>query len=169
MLVAVLLSLLAICAVLAWTALAQPGPLWRKWLALAALALSVPLALVAVHELTGRPKPLALEWIHDLRGGATVVAYHFVEDEAIYLWLLLPGESAPRAYALPWDRTAAKDIQEAEAVAQELQTMMEMALEEDPDGDADFTLVYRAVTIPALQDKPYEEDNSFTYDRDADP
>ena len=47
--------------------------------------------------------------------------------------------------------------------------MMEMALEEDPDGDADLTLVYRAVTIQALQDKPYEEDNSFTYDRDADP
>ena len=168
MLVAVLLLLLAINAVLAWTAIAQPGPLWRKWLALTALALSVPLAMVAVHELTGRPKPIALEWVHDLRGGATVVAYRFVEDEAIYLWLVLPGESAPRAYALPWDRASAREIQEAEAVAQELRTLMEMAIEEDPDNNADFTLVFRAVTIPTLQDKPYEKDESFVYERDAD-
>jgi len=168
MLVAVLLLLLALCTVLAWTALAQPGPLWRKWLALLALALSVPVALLAVHELTGRPKPLALEWVHDLHDGATVVAYKFVEDEAIYLWLVLPGETAPRAYALPWDRKAAKDLQEAEAQAQELHTGLEMVLEDDPDHDADFNLAFHAVTIPALQDKPYEEENIFDYDRDAD-
>lgn len=168
MLVAVLLLFLALWAVLAWVAIAQPGPLWRKVLALLALALSVPVALVAVHELTGRAKPIALEWVHDLHDGARVVAYTFVEDEAIYLWLVLPGETAPRAYALPWDRKAAKDIQEADALAQELHTQMEVVMEEDPDNDTDFDLAFHTVTIPTLQDKPYEEDDSFTYDRDAD-
>jgi hypothetical protein len=168
MLGAVLLLFLAICAVLAWTAIAQPGPLWRKWLALCALALSVPVALVAVHELTGRPKPIELEWIHDLKQGARVVAYKLVEDEAIYLWLILPGETAPRAYSLPWNRDSARDIQDADALAQELHTEMEMTMEEDPDNDTEFDLSIRAVTLPALQDKPYEEDNSFTYERDAD-
>lgn len=167
MLVAVLLAFLAVGAVLAWVALAQPGPLWRKCVALLALVLSVPVALVAVHELTGRPKPLALEWIHDLHDGATVIAYHFVEDEAIYLWLVLPGETMPRAYALPWDRKAAKALEEADSVAQQLHSDMEMTLEDDPDHVADFTIDFHALVIPTLQDKPVEEDNSFDYDRDA--
>ena len=62
-------------------------------------------------ELLGRPKPLRLEW----RGtaDAQVLGAMPVENEAIYVWLVMPGASEPCAYVLPWSLEAAQQLQDA--------------------------------------------------------
>jgi hypothetical protein len=164
----VTLALFVLSALLAWVAIAQPGTLWRKDLALVVLALYVPVAVFGVIELLGRPKPLALSLGGEVRHGATVVGSLLREHEAIYLWLVLPGESAPRAYVAPWDTDQAKALQEAAKTASELRTPLMVELT-----DADrayleqFKLTFHAVPPLPLPDKPAPEpDDSLVYERD---
>lgn len=162
MVVPLLLALLGLAAILAWVALAQPGALWRKWLALLALALMVPAAIVGVHELLGRPKPVALEWVHDFPGGATVIGYRLQEPDAIYLWLLFPGETEPRAYALPWNLDTAKELQDVHRQANEQHQEMVVEKSEDADPyDEDMQLTFHLVTPKPLMEKPAPEDEDF--------
>ena len=72
----------------------------------------------AGSELLGRPKPVRLAVVERAAASATVIASHSIEGEALYLWLLLPGAEAPRAYALPWSRAAAEALLRAEAEAE---------------------------------------------------
>ena len=60
-------------------------------------------------ELLGRPKPLRLEW----RGtaDAQVLSAMPVENEAIYVWLVMPGATEPCAYVLPLSLEAAQRLQ----------------------------------------------------------
>lgn len=162
------LALFLLSALLAWIAIAQPGPLWRKAAALGVLALYVPVAVFGVIELLGRPKPLALSLGGDVREGATVVGSLLRENEAIYLWLVLPGQSAPRAYTLPWDTDQAKALQDAARIATDLKTplMVEMT-DEDRAYLEDFKITFHAappVVLPAKA--PPEPDESLFYERE---
>lgn len=59
----------------------------------------------------GRPKPTRLEAVRT--PDVDVLGSRIVEGSAIYLWLGLPGEEAPRAYVLPWNMELAKQLQAA--------------------------------------------------------
>ena len=167
--VLILLAFLILAATLAWVAIAQPGPLWRKWLALLALTLAVPVAIIGVHELLGRPKPTALEWVHDFPGGATVIGYRLQEPDAIYLWLVFPDETEPRAYALPWDLGTAEELQEVHRQASEKHQEMVVEQSEDADQyDEDMKLSFHLATPKPLMEKPAPEDEDFLLYQPAD-
>jgi len=165
----VALALFALAAVLAWVAIAQPGPLWRKGVALTALALHVPVGIYATVELLGRPKPASLEWGGAFAEGATVIARELRENEAIYLWLVLPGETEPRAYALPWNLEAARALEEAVEVAEQMQTRLVAKITEEDKAYLDeFRLTFHPVTPSRLPEKaPPDEEDLMLYERGA--
>lgn len=91
----------------------------------AARAASFGLAVLALlygygagAELLGRPKPLRLAGFERTLADATVIASTYEEGRAIYLWLMLPGREAPRAYVMPWSQAAAEDLLRAEEEAE---------------------------------------------------
>lgn len=116
-------ALLATC--LASIAVWAPRRLSAKLLALASAALFLPLGYVAQAELLGRPKPVAMEWLAAAADVAVLGAVP-VEGRHIFLWLRLDGEEAPRAYALPWSRQLAEQLQSAGREAEQAGSEMRM-------------------------------------------
>src|SRR5688500_14594885 len=96
------LAAAALATIAAWA----PRRLLPKLAALAVFALFLPLGYAALVDLLSRPKPVSAAWWERRAAerDATVLAGRIQEDEAIYLWLELPGTPEPRAYRLPWDR-----------------------------------------------------------------
>lgn len=90
-------------------------------LRLGAVALMAALMICGyggLAELTSRPKPVTLEWVRGAAKSAKVAASQLRENEAIYLWLVLDGETEPRAYRLPWSTQLAKQLREAQSEAE---------------------------------------------------
>lgn len=128
----------AILALAAMVGAVAPRPLRMAALAVAAFGLGA--AWLAGAELLGRPKPIRMEILRagsngggnggdDGGGGggtARVVAAHSVEGRAIWLWLILPGDIAPRAYELPWSVAAAQALRSAQSRAEDTGTGVEM-------------------------------------------
>lgn len=88
---------------------------------LGAMALMVALVgggYAGLAELMSRPKPVTLEWVRGAAQSARVAASHMRENEAIYLWLVLEGETEPRAYRLPWSTEMAKQLRDAQSDAE---------------------------------------------------
>lgn len=56
----------------------------------------------------GRPRAPVFD-----RPAGTVVSYKFDEPNAIYLWVVKPGERTPTSYALPWSERQAAQLQKA--------------------------------------------------------
>lgn len=67
------------------------------------------LVFVGAFDLLGDSKPIKYEW-RTLKNVA-LLSYFPVEDEGIYVWLLVDGK--PRGYILPWKTGDAEDIEEA--------------------------------------------------------
>ena len=53
----------------------------------------------------------------NLNEDCVILAYTFVENEAIYIWLQVPGQPIPVYLALPWSEGQAKEMIEADAQA----------------------------------------------------
>jgi hypothetical protein len=105
-----------------------PRRLAVKLLALSGAALFLPTAYAGFAQLLALPKPVALEWWQANAEEATVLAASLREDEAIYVWLQLKDVVEPRAYALPWHRDLAEQLQAAQREAEEAQTQVQMRL-----------------------------------------
>ena len=105
-----------------------PRRLAIKVLALGGVTLFLPMAYAGFAQLLALPKPVDLEWWRANAEEATVLAASLREDEAIYLWLQLKDVPEPRAYALPWHRDLAEQLQAAQREAEESQTQVQMRL-----------------------------------------
>jgi hypothetical protein len=122
------------------------------------LSVGIFLALIAVvyigaSELLGRPKPLGLEWRDVAK--AQVLSGVPVENEAIYLWLTVPGSPEPRAYVLPWSQNAAQQLQDATGKAEADGTAVEMTMPSDTGLDTRAPMFY-ALPQPPLPVKDYQ-------------
>ena len=118
---------------LALFAILAPRKRALKFSALACTALFLPLSYFATNDLLSRPKPLQIEAAKAHLHNAIVTASLMREDEAIYLWLQMPGIEQPRAYQLPWNEEMAIQLHEAEREAEAEGTEVQMQL---PEGDA---------------------------------
>ena len=86
--------------------------------ALGVAGIGLGASYLAGADLMGRPKPARLEFFQTSSEEARIVASHYVEGRAIWLWLILPGKEVPRAYELPWSRKAAEALRRAQAEAE---------------------------------------------------
>jgi hypothetical protein len=107
-----------LATMLANIAIWAPRKAWVRGCAVAGVALFIPVVYASLGELLSRPKPIDLEWRHRDVSEATVVSAIMREGSAIYLWLQLPETEEPRAYALPWDQSLAKQLHEAQQQAE---------------------------------------------------
>jgi hypothetical protein len=98
-----------------WT----PRRLAVKGTALASGVLLLPLAYASLVDLLSRPKPIDLEWWQAHAQEATVLGSQMQEGQGIYVWLQLPDVREPRGYVLPWNRTTAEQLQQAQRQAEQ--------------------------------------------------
>ena len=131
----------------------------RAGLARRTLSVGIFVVLIAVVyggciELLGRPKPLRLEWRD--AADAQVVSAVPVENEAIYVWLIMPDSSEPCAYVLPWSLQAAQQLQEAMSQAEAEGTGVRMTMPFEASLD-DREPMFYAMPQPATPPKDYQE------------
>ena len=117
---------IAIAAVLANIGIWAPRKIWVRYTAAAAAALFIPAAYASVSDLLSRPKPASIEWLHRNAAEATVLSARIMEGKSIYLWLQLPDEAEPRAYALPYSEKTARQLHEAQKNAKRMGTKTRM-------------------------------------------
>ena len=122
-------------AVLGAVAIWAPRKVWIKLTSLFVIAGFAPLAYGGLAELLSRPKPVSLEWAKGAVKEAVVLGSLTKEGEAIYLLLALPELDEPRFYALPWQRSAAEQLQQErrQAERQGGQVMMLLPFEASVD------------------------------------
>ena len=106
----------------------------------------------AMLDLLSRPKPAGFEWWLSRAAEATVIGSTVDESRAIYVWLQLDGVAEPRAYALPWDRRVAEQLQSAARAAAERQSAVRMRLPFESTLDGREPRFY-ALPQPALPPK----------------
>jgi hypothetical protein len=109
-------------------------------------------AYAAMLDLLSKPKPTTFEWWLTRAAEATVISSSLAEDRAVYVWLKLEGVPEPRAYALPWDRRVAEELQEAARAAAERQSAVRMRLPFETTLD-DREPRFYALPQPALPPK----------------
>lgn len=141
-----------LAAALAAIGIWAPRKLWVKLTAVALTGLLSASAYASYADLLSKPKPVSLEWAQRHVAEATVLAATMRENEAIYLWLALEGVSSPRAYALPWSRQAAEQLQRAmrEAEANGAGVRMQAPFETDREPTE---MVFHAAPQPAMPPK----------------
>jgi hypothetical protein len=137
----------------------------RAGLARRAFSVGMFVVLIAVVyggcvEVLGRPKPLRLEW-RDV-ADAQVVSAVPVENQGIYVWLIVPGASEPCAYVLPWSLQAAQQLQEAMSQAEADGTAVRMTMPAEPSLDDREPLFY-AMPQPAMPPKDYQDGRPLVY------
>jgi hypothetical protein len=143
-----------------------PRRLGVKLLALGGAALFLPTAYAGFAQLLALPKPVALEWWQANAAEATVLAASLREDEAIYVWLQLKDVPEPRAYALPWHRDLAEQLQAAQREAQESQTQVQMRLPFEASLD-DREPKFYAMPQPQMPSKDFDPPPAQIYPRQA--
>ncbi len=116
----------ALGGAIAALALHAASSLGARLLALALTAALLTGSYLAGNALLGRPKPARIALLERRASEAVVVASMNVEGEAIYLWLVLEGERAPRAYRLPWSVRLAEKLRRAQAQAKANGTRVHM-------------------------------------------
>ena len=99
-----------------WLAVHQPMRSWRR-VAIAGLgAAALAVTAFGITEALGRPKPVGMEMLHSAGDGdAELLGVRVVPDVEIFVWVLLPGETEPRAFVLPWNSDQAEQLQKAMA------------------------------------------------------
>jgi hypothetical protein len=137
----------------------------RAGLARRTISVGIFVLLIAVVyggaiELLGRPKPLRLEWRE--AADAEVLSAVPVENEAIYVWLITPDSSEPRAYVLPWSVQAAQQLQEARSQAEADGTGVRMTMPFESSLH-DREPMFYAMPQPAMPPKDYEGDGPLVY------
>lgn len=153
-----------LAAALASIAVWAPRKSWVRGVAVATAMLFVPLALIALIGLLSRPKPVALEWDGAGLRDARVIAASLREGEAIYVWLQIDRDGAPRAYVLPWDRQQAEDLQRAMREARAKRTGLRMRQPFEPTWDRREPRFY-ALPQPPMPPKTPPGEAPATYVR----
>jgi hypothetical protein len=127
------------------------------------VTLFLPMVYAGFAQLLALPKPVGLEWWQANAQEATVLAASLREDEAIYLWLQLKDVPEPRAYALPWHRDLAEQLQAAQREAEESQTQVQMRLPFEDSLD-DLEPKFYAMPQPQLPPKDLDREPAQFYD-----
>jgi hypothetical protein len=102
-----------VLAALAWLAVAGRTRWSVRAGAVGILIFCIGLGFATVPELLGRPKPVGQAWLEENEPQSRLLAARMEPEVGIYLWLLFPGEAAPRAYEVRWQKKLAEKIDAA--------------------------------------------------------
>jgi hypothetical protein len=144
----------------------SPRRFGLKLSAIGASGLFLPAAYLGFVALLGQPKPVQLEWLRARAPEATVLASSFRENQAIYVWLQLNDVAEPRAYAIPWSRDLAEQLQTAQRQAAENQTQVQMRMPFEPSLEEREPKFY-AMPQPQLPPKTLDQAPAQVYRRQA--
>ncbi len=122
-------------------------------------ALFVPVSYASLSDLLSRPKPVELEWMKKTVPEATVLGSSINEGTAIYIWLQMNDQNEPRAYALPWNRDLAQQLQNAQRAAEANGSGVRMRLPFERSFD-DREPKFYAMPQPALPPKGDEPEQA---------
>lgn len=111
-------------ALLASIAIWAPRKTPIRVLALAAMALFLPIVYAQFVGLLAKPKPTSWAWLERDVDKAEVLSVSFDEGKAIYMWLRLNGMIEPRFYSLPWRQQTAEDLEDAMEQANKTRSMV---------------------------------------------
>ena len=92
---------------------------------LVCLAVGLLISWLSLADLLGRPKPIHYETLSVSE--ATVISA-VIDEDAIYLWLGLPGETVPIAYEIDFTREIAEQLQQAIRDAKHRRTKLKVRL-----------------------------------------
>lgn len=112
-----------------------PRTLIVKLGAIAAATAFLGAGYLGLLSLLSRPKPVDMEWWLATADQAAVLGSRIEEGRAIYLWLQFEATPEPRAYALPWDRDLAEQLQTATRDAAEHESQLVMRNPFEPSLD----------------------------------
>jgi hypothetical protein len=146
---------LAVVALMTSISVWAPRQLAVRVTALVLATLFIPLGYASLANLLSRPKPVALEWLQKSAPEATVLGSTIDEGKNIFVWLQMPGGNEPRAYALPWSRDVAEQLQEAQREAQAGGTAVLMRTPFEPSWDTREPRFY-AAPQPAMPPKDWQ-------------
>lgn len=125
-----------------------------SWPAAILYCLLVLLIWSGLAEALGRPKSMRVEWRPIRALDLEVVGVHLDEPRAIYVWVLVPDESDPRAYRLPWSRKAAERAQAAKGEAEKEGVPLMLRMSSHYEGSLDDREpLFYAAPQPALPPK----------------
>lgn len=120
-----------------------------RWSATAMAIALVPALAFAGSLILGQPKPQDFEFLRD-QEEAVILGHRMVENEAIYLYLYLPGETPPLSISLPWDKETAKKLQEAMEGDEGRGVRMKLPFDNSIAPDTQFEVI----PVPRMQPKP---------------
>lgn len=144
----------------------------RAWVRCWAVGLSAVIFVsgyATLADMLSRPKPMSLAWAEASVASADVLGSTFIEGEAIFVWLRLPGSLEPRAYKLPWNDKQAQQLQDAMNEAAETGTGVQMRQPFDEADDTDEPLFY-ALPQPPSPEKNYSAGQApVIFERPEDP
>jgi len=116
----ILFAVLAgLAAILANIAVWSPRRTWLKVGALVTTAVLLPSGYMGFTAMLSRPKPVDFEWGRRELAEAAVLGAQMEEGKAIYLWMMLPDATEPRAYVLPWNKKMARQLRGAQQEARQ--------------------------------------------------
>ena len=92
---------------------------------LACLAVGLLISWLSLADLLGRPKPIYYETLSVSE--ATVISA-VIDQDAIYLWLSLPGVTEPIAYQIGFTHEIAEQLQQAIRDAKHRRTKLKVRL-----------------------------------------
>ena len=148
-----IIGVILIC-LLASLAVWAPRRTWVRCWAVGLSGIVFVSGYVALADMLSRPKPMSLAWAEESVASADVLGSTFIEGEAIYVWLRLPGSLEPRAYKLPWDPRQAQQLQDAMNAVAETGGSVQMRQPFDQEIDEQESLFY-ALPQPPMPDKNY--------------
>lgn len=99
---------------------------------------------ISSFAVMGYPRPFNLS-PHITFTGEKIISFHLVENQAIYIWILVDNE--PVAISLPWSKEKAKKLMEQSRVAKRLGKPLEIGKMSEKDG-GDMTFIPLGVNNP---------------------
>tara|TARA_Y100000034_G_scaffold34222_1_gene41915 strand:- start:462 stop:1022 length:561 start_codon:yes stop_codon:yes gene_type:complete len=117
----------------------------KRWVLTLLATITITVTGYFYLELLSLPKQYYFEW---RVGKAEILAYHWEESRAIYLWVKFPEEAFPRNYTMPWSEETAE--------------MLNSAADGKEDGDilmAEFGEMLEGTTEHSIESNKIEDNN----------
>jgi hypothetical protein len=155
-------SLVFLLGIFAYVAVPVGGR-WRRSVLSGFFALLIGALFFGYSDMLGRPKAAQIEVFRGGMKDAQVIGSYAREGDGIFLWLLLPNNSEPRYYKLPWSEKMAAALQDAiDQNSRQHGGGVVMNLPFDHSLDSRKPKFY-PLPQPKLPDKPFESAPAQTY------